>query len=276
MQATTPKPFCFVLMPFDASFDDVYKLGIKEACNAAGAYSERVDEQTYDGRILDRIYNQIAKADFIVADMTGRNPNVFYEVGYAHALGKRTVLVVKTVNEIPFDLRHFPHVVYGGSISVLRDKLNQKISWFINNPAVALADTGAVVRCFIANQEVTEVERVICLDQYQMLEIIIQNVAGRTLDGAVWRMALIFPADLNFYNPDVGFSINKLPDGRTQVLYNEFDKMLPEEVRTTSFRFAGVRGISADGAAINLRIYGVHGPTDFPLRVRLLGQSAVV
>jgi nucleoside 2-deoxyribosyltransferase len=92
---TTPKPFCFVLMPFSESFSDIYELGIKEACNDAGAYCERVDEQIFQERILDRIYNQIAKADIIIADMTGKNPNVFYEVGYAHALGKNTILLTQ-------------------------------------------------------------------------------------------------------------------------------------------------------------------------------------
>lgn len=83
----TPKPFVFVLMPFSSDFDDAYKLGIKKACKEAGAYAERVDEQIFDEQILERVYNQIAKADLIISDMTGRNPNVFYETGYAHALG---------------------------------------------------------------------------------------------------------------------------------------------------------------------------------------------
>jgi len=87
-RTTISKPFCFVLMPFSKDFDDVYQIGIKESCVNAGAYCERVDEQIFQETILERIYNQITKSDFIIADMTGRNPNVFYEVGYAHALGK--------------------------------------------------------------------------------------------------------------------------------------------------------------------------------------------
>ena len=83
---TKPKPFVFVLMPFAEQFDDVYQLGIKAACEEAGAYCERVDEQIFEEIILSRVYNQITKADLIVAEMTGRNPNVFYEVGYALAL----------------------------------------------------------------------------------------------------------------------------------------------------------------------------------------------
>ena len=97
MKNTLPKPFVFVLMPFDEKFDEVYKLGIKPACEDAGAYAERVDEQIFKESILERIYNQIAKADIFVADMTGRNENVFYEVGYAHALGKHVILLTQVV-----------------------------------------------------------------------------------------------------------------------------------------------------------------------------------
>jgi hypothetical protein len=84
--------FAFVLMPFDPKFDDIYKLGIKETAEKLGITAERVDEQIfYKENILERIYNQINIADFIIADMTGRNPNVFYETGYAHANGQQCV-----------------------------------------------------------------------------------------------------------------------------------------------------------------------------------------
>jgi hypothetical protein len=76
------KIFAFVLMPFDKGFEDTYILGIKSTVEQAGMVAERVDEQVFHREgILARIYNQIDAADFIIADMTGRNPNVFYEVG---------------------------------------------------------------------------------------------------------------------------------------------------------------------------------------------------
>src|SRR5215212_3193860 len=108
--STAPKPFVFVLMPFDEAFDDIYQVGIKPACQSAGAYCERIDEQIFQESILERIYNQIAKADLIVADMTGRNANVFYETGYAHALGKKVLLLTQKAEDIPFDLKHYPHI----------------------------------------------------------------------------------------------------------------------------------------------------------------------
>src|SRR6266705_2419167 len=131
MSSTQPKPFVFVLMPFDSSFDDIYKFGINAAADEVGAYAERVDEQMYSGGILDRIFNQISKADAIIADMTGRNPNVFYEVGYAHALGKVVLLLTQNTDDIPFDLKHRQHTVYGGKIETLRADLAQKLLWAI-------------------------------------------------------------------------------------------------------------------------------------------------
>lgn len=91
--------------------------------------AERVDEQTFSETILERIYRQIDTADFIIADMTGKNPNVFYEVGYAHARGKLCTLVTQTVEDIPFDLRHHRHIIYNGSIQTLKDRLLTEITW---------------------------------------------------------------------------------------------------------------------------------------------------
>ena len=128
---TAPKPFVFVLMPFHGDFGDIYKFGIKGAAAEVGAYAERVDEQHLAGGMLDRIYNQISKADVIVADMTGQNPNVAYEVGYAHALDKVVVLLTQRDEDIPFDLRHHQHIVYGGKIDALRTALTSRLVWAI-------------------------------------------------------------------------------------------------------------------------------------------------
>jgi Nucleoside 2-deoxyribosyltransferase len=131
-KSTAPKPFVFVLMPFAAEFNDIYTFGIKGAVDEAGGYAERLDEQIFAENILERLYNQINKADVIVADMTGRNPNVFYEVGYAHALGKIVLLLTKNTDDIPFDLKHYPHIVYGGSIGQIRSELVKRVAWAIN------------------------------------------------------------------------------------------------------------------------------------------------
>jgi hypothetical protein len=123
------KIFAFVLMPFDKAFDDIYKLGVKETANRLGILAERVDEQIFSEGILARIYHQIEVADIIVADMTGQNPNVFYEVGYAHAKGKLCILMTQKTSDIPFDLKHHRHIVYGSSIQTLRTTLSDELNW---------------------------------------------------------------------------------------------------------------------------------------------------
>jgi len=121
--------FTFVIMPFSKDFDDVYKLGIKQSAKDCGVNAERLDEQLFGEGMLERIYRQIDVADFVIADLSDRNPNVFYELGYAHAKDKTCILLTKDAADIPFDLKHKRHIVYGDSISYLKSELGKNIEW---------------------------------------------------------------------------------------------------------------------------------------------------
>ncbi|MCP4549321.1 MAG: hypothetical protein GY835_22945 [bacterium] len=156
MRQTKPKPFVFVLMPFAPEYDDVYKLGIKPACESAGAYAERVDEQIFAESILERIYNQISKADLIIADLSERNPNVFYETGYAHCLGKPSILLTRSADDIPFDLKHYHHIVYKGRISDLREELEKRIDWILRNPEKSTEGDTLSAQIFINGQRLLD------------------------------------------------------------------------------------------------------------------------
>ncbi len=123
---------CFVLMPFSEEFDDIYQLGIKSTCNEMKINCERVDEQIFNHSILQQIYNQIENADILIADLTNQNPNVFYEVGYAHGLKKKVILLTKNIQDIPFDLKHYPHIIYEDKILNLKEKLKVKLEHFQN------------------------------------------------------------------------------------------------------------------------------------------------
>lgn len=123
--------FAFVLMPFNEDFDDVYHFGIKKCAEEIGIIAERVDEQHFTETILERIYRQIDSCDIVIADMTGQNPNVFYEVGYAHAKGKLCALITQESSHIPFDLKHHTHVIYDGRAVDLVDKLRPKLNWLV-------------------------------------------------------------------------------------------------------------------------------------------------
>ena len=109
-------------MPFSSDWDNMYEFGIRSACVAAGVECARVDKQIFSESILDRIYAQMERAEIVIAEMTGHNPNVLYETGYAHGLGKRVILLTQSADDIPFDLRHHPHVVHAGSEATSRER----------------------------------------------------------------------------------------------------------------------------------------------------------
>jgi len=123
----------FVLMPFAKKYDERYQLGIKEPLEKMGLICERVDETLYVGDILNQIVKNIKEADLIIADMTGSNRNVLYEVGYAHALKKeKTILITEAIEYTPSDLRGINHIVYGRSIIRLRENLVKIVNKLLN------------------------------------------------------------------------------------------------------------------------------------------------
>ncbi len=195
-----PKPFVFVLMPFDHAFDDVYQLGIKVACERAGAYAERVDEQIFEGSILQRIYNQISKADVVVADMSGRNPNVFYESGYAHALGKPVILLTQNTDDIPFDLKHYPHIVYHRRIVDLLPELEKRLRFFIESPMGPASARYQALRLYVNDTLVSGTTRVaIGIKPARIgfwLQIDVHNPVEREIRTAECQIGLITPSVL--------------------------------------------------------------------------------
>jgi hypothetical protein len=134
------KPFVFALTPPEPAFEDVYELGIKGACDVVGAYCERVDP-SQQRPVTDRIHNLINKADIVVADMSTKNPEIFYEAGYAHALGRSVILLTRTAEDIPFDLKQHPHIIYEKSVSKLKSMLTKRLRWLIANPDRHPADS---------------------------------------------------------------------------------------------------------------------------------------
>ncbi|MCP5064535.1 MAG: hypothetical protein GY936_19025, partial [Ignavibacteriae bacterium] len=95
----------FVAMPFATEFDDHFHYGIQGAVNASGYLCERADLQSFTGDVMEWVKSRIATADFIIADLTTANPNVYLEVGYAWGLNKKTVLLIKDTKDLKFDTR---------------------------------------------------------------------------------------------------------------------------------------------------------------------------
>ncbi len=72
----------------------------------------RADEIFEPTQVVNIIWEQILRSNLIISDLTGKNANVFYELGYAHALGKDTILITQSIDDIPFDLRHLRCIQY--------------------------------------------------------------------------------------------------------------------------------------------------------------------
>lgn len=106
---------CFVLMPFTEDFNDVYRLCVKPTLVEAGWICTRADEIFQTREIMSIVWEEILRADLIVAELTHRNANVYYELGFAHALNVNTILLTQDVHDVPFDLRHRQLIVYSPS-----------------------------------------------------------------------------------------------------------------------------------------------------------------
>lgn len=106
------KPTVFVLMPFSQQFDDLYSHFIKNPLEKEGFDVKRADDIQSTRNILRDVFEGIANRDLIVADLTESNPNVFYELGIAHAFRKPTILLTQQIEETPFDLQGYRLIPY--------------------------------------------------------------------------------------------------------------------------------------------------------------------
>ncbi|UCG67839.1 MAG: hypothetical protein JSW12_17295 [Deltaproteobacteria bacterium] len=141
--SVSSKDTCLVVMPFaepqGAYYDQIYKPAIEKA----GLRPVRADVEIFGaGKITDQVWRGIKAAKILVAELTTRNPNVFYELGLAHALRKPAVLVSSNEHDVPFDLRHLRVIYYDVMDPFwgrkLIDKVAEDILFAIKNPKEAI------------------------------------------------------------------------------------------------------------------------------------------
>lgn len=139
---------CFVLMPFSAPLGNHYVLIYEPAIQKAGLRAVRADADIFaTGKIMDQVWTGINAAKVLVAEMTSRNPNVFYELGIAHALKKPVVLISSNEEDVPFDVRHIRVIYYDVNDPFWGEKLVNKVAENIvsalTNPEEAIFRSGA-------------------------------------------------------------------------------------------------------------------------------------
>ncbi|HLX12151.1 MAG TPA: hypothetical protein VKS81_05005 [Bacteroidota bacterium] len=134
---------CFVMMPFESPLGDYYLKIYEPAIKKAGLIPIRADNDIFGtGKIMDQIWSGINSAKILLSELTSRNPNVFYELGLAHALRKPVVLISSNEQDVPFDLHHIRVIYYDVYDpfwgSKLIDKVSENILSALQNPEEAI------------------------------------------------------------------------------------------------------------------------------------------
>ena len=125
----------FIMMAIDSNrpeLEDV-KTAIKEVFAEFGIRAETADEKEHEGVIMDQILEEIETNEFLIADLTGERPNVYYEIGHAHARNKRVILYRKAGTRLHFDVAHRNCQEYE-NITALRNLLRRRLEALTNRP----------------------------------------------------------------------------------------------------------------------------------------------
>ena len=130
------KPTAFVVMQYTYEFNALYTEVIEPTCEKYGLKAIRGDDIYSTGLILDDIIRSIQECFVIIADITPNNPNVFYEIGYAHGMGKATILLSdKKRDKLPFDISGFRTLFYDNTIggkTAIEDRLAEHLKAITN------------------------------------------------------------------------------------------------------------------------------------------------
>ena len=220
--------------------------------------------------------------------MTGGNPNVFYEVGYAHALGKIVVLLTQNPDDIPFDLKHKQHTVYGGKIELLRKELAAKLQWAIgeargragstNFARISLRVMGEDVPAVGSSKEVVKIDG-IASKVTSTLPIYVRNDSLETLREITHVYlftsddAKFLPATLGKTYPLKSFRANSMDaaDGLSKQfrLTANVSALPPGAVEVIAIPFMLVENATESASDVRLRFHTGVQYHDFAFRLRI-------
>ena len=133
-----------LMMPFSKEFSDINETA-KSAARKCGLRCLRGDDIWDESAIIQDIFNLIFKSQIVVVDFTGKNPNVMYETGIAHTLGKHVIPISQSIEDVPFDMRHHRVLKYlnnGEGLIKLENDLAAKLSQFSMNGSSSIENTG--------------------------------------------------------------------------------------------------------------------------------------
>lgn len=136
---------CFTIMPFGGYFDSYYAQVYKQAIECCDLEPRRADDLFRSSSIVSDIWDLTKKAKVILADLTEKNPNVFYELGLAHAITKPAILIAQSMDDVPFDLRGLRIIIYNKNEhnwgEHLKGKIENAIKETLRSPGKAIPTT---------------------------------------------------------------------------------------------------------------------------------------
>jgi hypothetical protein len=123
-------PDIFVVMPFQESLKPIYEQHILPVARGLDLTCKRGDDFFSDESIMDEIWSAIWYSKMCIAECTGRNANVFYEMGIAHTIGRPCILIAQSIQDVPFDVQHRRVIIYENTppgLRKFRDTLSKAI-----------------------------------------------------------------------------------------------------------------------------------------------------
>jgi hypothetical protein len=168
------KDICFIMMPFGDPYDDYYEEIYKPAVENTGHYAKRADSLFRPSPIIKDIWEYINKSNMLIADITGLNPNVMYELGLAHAISKPVIIISDSLENIPFDLRAVRILIYNTKKPNWSENLKEKIIKSIAE--VEESPTDAIVPAYLNIKPNSQETDQVNAELLEIKQLILRNI----------------------------------------------------------------------------------------------------
>jgi hypothetical protein len=176
------KDICFIMCPFGGWNDRYCEEIFEPAVESAGMEAKRADDMYRPSAIVHDIWEYVKKSRVMLAELTGKNPNVLYELGLAHATGKPVIMVTQSMEDVPFDLRSLRVLTYDVEnpawSTILRDSVKRALEEVLSAPELAVPPAFLHVRKGGKQPSVSPIKRKL-LELEQQVDLLRVQRRGR-------------------------------------------------------------------------------------------------
>lgn len=208
---------CFVIMPFGGFFDHYFRDIYKPAIEESGLIPKRADDIYRPSTIIQDIWNLTKDSKLVLADLTGKNANVFYELGLAHALAKPAILITESIEFVPFDLRALRVIEFDKNYpnwgTILKEKIKISIKETLSSPLNSVLPTFLEIKDDVKQKgRITKQEKAI-LELKQDVELIKSNIRSGNMGTIPFPISFFSPREMDVMHLlGSGFSSNTIAE----------------------------------------------------------------